>query len=82
MLSTQDYTEPASAAEAVAKYHEGHFLGAQIKVELSHARASIPKAPGTISFHFLRSSYSKIDLLRSLTYFIRGWKIYSSKSSR
>ncbi|GAA5924885.1 uncharacterized protein JCM15063_005759 [Sporobolomyces koalae] len=34
-----EYTDPAHAQEAVAKYHEGHFLGAQIKVELSLARA-------------------------------------------
>ncbi|KAL8281550.1 hypothetical protein RQP46_006234 [Phenoliferia psychrophenolica] len=38
-----EYTEAASAAEAVAKYHEGHFLGAQIKVELSLARQAPPK---------------------------------------
>ncbi|KAK4702854.1 hypothetical protein P7C70_g3370, partial [Phenoliferia sp. Uapishka_3] len=42
-----EYKEPEAAAEAVAKYHEGHFLGAQIKVELSHARLPPPKAtPG------------------------------------
>ncbi|KAM0749754.1 hypothetical protein T439DRAFT_326634 [Meredithblackwellia eburnea MCA 4105] len=38
-----EYVDPACAAEAVAKYHEGHFLGAQIKVELSHARQAPPK---------------------------------------
>ena len=30
----------------MAKYHEGHFLGAQIKVELSHARAPPHKDSG------------------------------------
>ncbi|GAA5830984.1 hypothetical protein JCM11251_005100 [Rhodosporidiobolus azoricus] len=34
-----EYQEPGHAAEAVAKYNEGHFLGSQIKVELSLARA-------------------------------------------
>ncbi|GAA5870978.1 hypothetical protein JCM16303_001649 [Sporobolomyces ruberrimus] len=34
-----EYNDPAHAKEAVAKYNEGHFLGAQIKVELSLARA-------------------------------------------
>ncbi|GAA5827731.1 hypothetical protein JCM5353_002285 [Sporobolomyces roseus] len=34
-----EYNDPAHATEAVAKYNEGHFLGAQIKVELSLARA-------------------------------------------
>ncbi|GAA5891428.1 hypothetical protein JCM5296_006524 [Sporobolomyces johnsonii] len=38
-----EYTDPAHATEAVAKYNEGHFLGAQIKVELSLARAAAPK---------------------------------------
>ncbi|KAH9809970.1 hypothetical protein DFH28DRAFT_514641 [Melampsora americana] len=31
-----EFDNPQSAADAVTKYHEGHFLGAQIKVELSH----------------------------------------------
>lgn len=39
----QEYEDPAHAAEAVAKYNEGHFLGSQIKVELSLARTDLPK---------------------------------------
>ncbi|ORY90932.1 hypothetical protein BCR35DRAFT_109955 [Leucosporidium creatinivorum] len=38
-----EYLDAACAAEAVAKYHEGHFLGAQIKVELSHQRAPVAR---------------------------------------
>ncbi|GAA5973661.1 hypothetical protein JCM11641_005067 [Rhodosporidiobolus odoratus] len=34
-----EYEDPGHAAEAVAKYNDGHFLGSQIKVELSLARA-------------------------------------------
>ena len=41
----QDYKLPEHAAEAVAKYHEGHFLGAQIKVEISHAKSGAKSAP-------------------------------------
>jgi hypothetical protein len=37
--SSQEYEDPGHAAEAVAKYNDGHFLGSQIKVELSLARA-------------------------------------------
>ncbi|GAA6062697.1 hypothetical protein JCM10212_004755 [Sporobolomyces blumeae] len=39
-----EYNDPAHAQEAVAKYNEGHFLGAQIKVEFSLARAPPNKA--------------------------------------
>ncbi|BGP37298.1 hypothetical protein JCM10449v2_001203 [Rhodotorula kratochvilovae] len=38
-----EYVDPAHAAEAVAKYNEGHFLGSQIKVELSLARQPASK---------------------------------------
>ncbi|BGP13341.1 hypothetical protein JCM10213v2_001260 [Rhodosporidiobolus nylandii] len=38
-----EYVDGAHAAEAVAKYNEGHFLGSQIKVELSLARAPANK---------------------------------------
>ncbi|GAA5841562.1 hypothetical protein JCM9279_000687 [Rhodotorula babjevae] len=38
-----EYVDPAHAAEAVAKYNEGHFLGSQIKVELSLARQPLAK---------------------------------------
>lgn len=31
-----EYDNPQSACDAVAKYHEGTFLGSQIKVEISH----------------------------------------------
>ncbi|KAI5477419.1 Glycosyl hydrolase, family 88 [Pseudohyphozyma bogoriensis] len=41
-----EFTEASAAADAVAQYNEGFFLGAQIKVELSHARAPPPKGPG------------------------------------
>ncbi|GAA5908664.1 uncharacterized protein JCM6883_004131 [Sporobolomyces salmoneus] len=34
-----EYNDPTHAKEAVDRYNEGHFLGAQIKVELSLARA-------------------------------------------
>lgn len=43
----QEYEDPAHAAEAVAKYNEGHFLGSQIKVELSLARTDLPKESGS-----------------------------------
>ncbi|GAA6000637.1 hypothetical protein JCM10207_004587 [Rhodosporidiobolus poonsookiae] len=46
-----EYTDGSHAAEAVAKYNEGHFLGSQIKVELSLARApgnakEVSRGPG------------------------------------
>ncbi|GAA5884846.1 hypothetical protein JCM6882_007119 [Rhodosporidiobolus microsporus] len=41
-----EYHEPGHAAEAVNKYNEGHFLGSQIKVELSLARAPGAVKPG------------------------------------
>ncbi|GAA6025421.1 hypothetical protein JCM11491_003509 [Sporobolomyces phaffii] len=41
-----EYNDPAHAQEAVAKYNEGHFLGAQIKVELSLARAPESSSKG------------------------------------
>lgn len=45
---SQEYADPAHAAEAVAKYNEGHFLGSQIKVELSLARTDLPKESASI----------------------------------
>ena len=42
----QEYNDPAHAKEAVAKYNEGHFLGAQIKVEFSLARAPESSSKG------------------------------------
>ncbi|GAA5846015.1 hypothetical protein JCM3766R1_001338 [Sporobolomyces carnicolor] len=41
-----EYNDPAHAKEAVAKYNEGHFLGAQIKVEFSLARAPESSSKG------------------------------------
>ncbi|GAA5955534.1 hypothetical protein JCM3765_006807 [Sporobolomyces pararoseus] len=41
-----EYNDSAHAQEAVAKYNEGHFLGAQIKVELSLARAPDSSSKG------------------------------------
>lgn len=43
LFHSQEYVDPAHAAEAVAKYNEGHFLGSQIKVELSLARQPLAK---------------------------------------
>lgn len=65
-LLPQDYTDPASAAEAVAKYHEGHFLGAQIKVELSHARQGIPKALDCAFLSLILASWGGTDFDLSL----------------
>jgi hypothetical protein len=55
---SQEYEQPGHAAEAVAKYNEGHFLGSQIKVELSLARAPIGKndGPGVLT------SYSRLRI--------------------
>lgn len=48
-VDPQEYVDPAHAAEAVAKYNEGHFLGSQIKVELSLARTPLPKDGALVS---------------------------------
>jgi hypothetical protein len=49
----QEYVELSAAQEAVAKYHEGHFLGAQIKVEISRTQSGAQSAPVDGSSFFL-----------------------------
>ncbi|KAG0140983.1 hypothetical protein CROQUDRAFT_110764 [Cronartium quercuum f. sp. fusiforme G11] len=36
LLLSQEYDNPQSATDAVTRYHEGHFMGSQIRVEISH----------------------------------------------
>ncbi|KAH8928514.1 hypothetical protein BT69DRAFT_526552 [Atractiella rhizophila] len=61
-----EYEYPSSARDAIAKYHEGHFLGAQIRVELSTSHhAPVPNhkksfsAPDAVSQRKKRASKVK-----------------------
>lgn len=42
----QEFDSRQAAEESVAKYHEGHFMGNKIRVELSHGGGRTAKYTG------------------------------------